>query len=464
MSHITASVVAGPAVKLVNLSRGGALMEVASRFPMRSRVRLKLSVATGEVTVAEGLVAWARVAAIVDKQVNYLVAVIFDKPIPDLGGLDPAPIPESAADVPAPEAPVVLEMPAPRDNVSPFPVPSVRTPEPAVAEPGWADKDEHVVSLDELGEEASAGAAIGQTVEQLAALATVNESLAAQLAAAEATRDALRNEVDAERRMREEERGRLLHEMTVAAASAEALQTALARLEEEHSRTLAEKRDLEAEQSRVGQREQEYAQLVAELAEQRTRYGVLEAALQAREDEHTRITADLADRQARNETLQSSLESHQAQYAALQSSLETQQAQYTTLQSSLETREQEHLHALADQRSGYEALTTELLQAAQDQQAGMQLLMDEQAAMREDVRRQSEQHALELARVQQQAASDRMQLELRCQDLQARLEAAQAQVSAQDARDRTLRRELEKLAAAATLLARGAEPQQQAVA
>ncbi len=231
LSHITASVVAGPAVKLVNLSRGGALMEVASRFPMRSRVRLKLTVATGEVTVAEGLVAWARVAAIVDKQVNYLVAVIFDNVIPNLGGLDPAPI-ESAPPAEIVEAPPVVEVSAARDNLAQFPVAAPRLPEaPAVAN-AWNDTEEQVVSLDQVKDSSPAGEAIGEADERLAALSAANETLAGQLAAAEDVRNALGEEIEAERRTRNEERARLLQDMAAAAASTEALQAALAALEQ----------------------------------------------------------------------------------------------------------------------------------------------------------------------------------------------------------------------------------------
>lgn len=234
LSHITASVVAGPHVRLVNLSRGGALMEVASRFPMRSRVRLKLSQTSGEVTVAEGVVAWARVAAIVDRQINYLVAVIFDNVIPDLGGLDAAP---AGALVSAPQSEAAPAPPpvATRDNLTHFPVPVSQMPESPTSPEAWSETEEQVVSLD--GETADHDAADHQQGDILSALTQANDSLAAQLAAADAERATLRGDLDTERRAR------------------------LA-LEQEHART------------------------VTELAEQRARVAALLASLSAREQEH----------------------------------------------------------------------------------------------------------------------------------------------------------------------------------
>src|SRR5688572_11374399 len=162
-------------------------MEVASRFPMRSRVRLKLTLVTGEVTVAEGLVAWARVAAIVDKQVNYLVAVIFDTPIPDLGGLDAAPIDESAPPVEILEAPPVMAVAPPmmaaapsRDNLSQFPASAVRVPEPMRAVDVWnetTEQGEQIVSLDSALDGAADAKVSADAIGQLSA---ANDSLVAQ--------------------------------------------------------------------------------------------------------------------------------------------------------------------------------------------------------------------------------------------------------------------------------------------
>ena len=115
---------------------------------MRSRVRLKLTLATGEVTVAEGLVAWARVAAIVDKQVNYLVAIIFDTPIPDLGGLDAAPIQEVGSSSRSPRSASGDRGCAAARQPLAVPGAAARVPEPARAVDAWSEAAEHVVSLD----------------------------------------------------------------------------------------------------------------------------------------------------------------------------------------------------------------------------------------------------------------------------------------------------------------------------
>lgn len=84
LGDVSASIVSGPDVKLVNLSRGGAQIEVPTRYPMRSWVRLRLTRSTGEVTIAAGTVLWAQVASMVDGRINYLIAIAFETPIADL--------------------------------------------------------------------------------------------------------------------------------------------------------------------------------------------------------------------------------------------------------------------------------------------------------------------------------------------------------------------------------------------
>jgi hypothetical protein len=361
-------------------------MEVASRLAMRSRVRLKLTQSNGEVILAEGLVAWARVAAIVDKQVNYLVAVIFDKAIPDLGGMDVPP----ALEVAAPhklEAPQAPDMAAPRDNLTWLPAPVLRVPEALPVVDAWSETEEHLASLDVESCAGHTDAAIGQAAEHLVALSAVNDSLTAQLAQADADRDALRDNLESERRVREEERAKLLQEAAAAVTRAVALQSALAAREEEHAQVLAS---------------------------QQARCEALQSAFDSREQEHILALAE-----------------HQSRYDAIQSAFAM--------------REQEHVLALAEQKAGYEALTAELLQASHDQQVEYQLLLDERTASREEERLRGEAHALELARVQEEGTQEREQLELRCLDIQARFDAAESLCSAHDARVHSLRREIEKL-------------------
>lgn len=84
LGDLAASIVSGPEVKLVNLSRGGALIEVPTRYPMRSWVRLRLTRSSGDVTVAAGTVLWSQVASMIGGRINYLMAIAFETPIADL--------------------------------------------------------------------------------------------------------------------------------------------------------------------------------------------------------------------------------------------------------------------------------------------------------------------------------------------------------------------------------------------
>lgn len=80
LSDVTASIVAGPPVKVVNVSRGGALLESSAR-PKNAAVRLRLTRPTGTTTVLAGSVKWSRVASIAPGHINYVVAVSFDEPL-----------------------------------------------------------------------------------------------------------------------------------------------------------------------------------------------------------------------------------------------------------------------------------------------------------------------------------------------------------------------------------------------
>lgn len=80
LSDVTASIVAGPPVTLVNLSRGGALLESSAR-PMKAAVRLRLTRPSGSTTLVVGRVNWARVASIGAGHINYVVAISFDEPL-----------------------------------------------------------------------------------------------------------------------------------------------------------------------------------------------------------------------------------------------------------------------------------------------------------------------------------------------------------------------------------------------
>lgn len=382
LGHITASVVAGPAVRLVNLSRGGALMEVASRFPMRSRVRLKLTQNTGEVTVAEGLVAWARVAAIVDKQVNYLVAVIFDSSIPDLGGLDAWPEPEERLpEIIAP--PLAVDAAAPRDNLTQFPRSLARAPETPAESESWNDADEQVVALDG-GDANPVDVPPSQPSEELAVLSAANETLTAQLAAAEAERVALRDHLDTQRRVREEERAKLVQEIADAAVTVGALQTTLAVREQEYAQALAEQRaqvHAGSGLSTLAAREQEHAGLVAQLAEQQARYVALQSTLETREQEHSRAVAELSEQQARCEALQSSLTTREQDHHRVFAELTDRETLIEILQASLAAREREQAHAaaaLTDEYARREALEAAVAAREDERAQALEALNEQQ--------------------------------------------------------------------------------------
>jgi DNA repair exonuclease SbcCD ATPase subunit len=443
-------------------------------------------------------------------------------------------------------APPVVAVSPSRDNLSQFPASAARVPEPPRPVDVWNETAEQIVSLDSALDGAGDAKVSADAIGQLSA---ANDSLVAQLAAADAARSAMRDDLEAERRGREEERARLVQDIAAAAAKIEAMQSSLAAREQEHAQALAEQHArLEAGQSGVTAREQERAQLLAqlaeeqvryqalqssltkqqhdhdralaELAEQQTRCEALQTALAAREDDRARATAELAEQQARHdalqasfaareqelaralaelneqqgwhETLQSALAAREHEHARALAELAVQQERYDGLQASFAAREQEHVRAVAElvalrnqleslqasisvredeharafaeQKAGYDAVTAELLQASIDQQAEYQILMDERAADREAERLRGEATALEFARLEEEATQERERLELRYLDVHARLEAAQSLCAAQEARDRGLRRELEKLAAMVTTLIGSSTPNQEAPA
>ena len=67
-------------MKLVNLSRGGALVESPARYPMRSAIQLAVTRPSGDVTAKTANVSWAQVASVVDMRISYLLAFTFDTP------------------------------------------------------------------------------------------------------------------------------------------------------------------------------------------------------------------------------------------------------------------------------------------------------------------------------------------------------------------------------------------------
>ncbi len=115
----------GPEAGLVNLSRGGALMEVPGRLSLGAAVRVKLMKTGREMHAVSGRVAWLKVASIAGGQINYRVAVAFDEP---LEALMPGDACEVAEGTETPEAdgrdraPAIVQFPSAATQSKPRPV------------------------------------------------------------------------------------------------------------------------------------------------------------------------------------------------------------------------------------------------------------------------------------------------------------------------------------------------------
>lgn len=410
LGNLSASIVAGPAVKLINLSRGGALLEVGARFPLRSSIRLKLTPPDGEVIVAEGRVAWAKVAAIVNGQVNYRVAIVFNSPIPEFA-LDTPAHQEPQDDVPAsPEAegpPTTVPV---RDNLTRFP--SVGSAERANGGDDRRAAGADSAPADDLRKQLAA------LTENLAKSSAANEALTAKLQESEGLIAALRRERETEQRQWDEKRTSLGHELANALARADALQSRLQEREKEQARLVREQR--EQEEGRVALRRQ--------LADALARADALQSALEGREQEQARIVSE-----------------QEEQRATLGRQLADALARVDALQSKLGAQEQEQAAALREQQEKYERLVAELVQAANDQQTEYQHMLEQLTSAQEEQRRRAERHEAELTQVRADAHQQRAEAESRQRDLEGRLRAAEALNAAHDARDDELRQRTESL-------------------
>lgn len=166
---MSGSIVAGPEAGLVDLSRGGALLDVAARLSLGSAVRVKLTQAGRELGVFPGRVAWQKVASIASGQINYRVAVAFEQPLPELPGAEP----------PRPQDPPHLAIVAGRDAHEPSPEPAVEQKQKAEA-PRATDP-----GVDEIQKKLAAATA------DLACQTAILESLAGKLKESEQQRAAL---------------------------------------------------------------------------------------------------------------------------------------------------------------------------------------------------------------------------------------------------------------------------------
>jgi hypothetical protein len=194
MGEVSASIVAGPPATLVNVSAGGALLEVASRIPLRGSVRLRLTMPTGERIQVEGSLAWARVAKIAGGQVTYRIAVEFTRPIAAL----------------------------------------------ATSEVDASEVEAEVIDAQETGAEEQAPRTealereLAATSADLACQTALIETLAARLEAAIRMRKTASAEWKRERERWEDERARLIQQLAAATARADALQARVDAREREH--------------------------------------------------------------------------------------------------------------------------------------------------------------------------------------------------------------------------------------
>jgi hypothetical protein len=375
--------VAGPEVKLVDLSRGGALLEVASRFALRSSVRLKLTKPSGEVVVADGCVARAKVAALVNGQINYRFAVIFEQPLQDL--------PAAAADAQQEEAHDAV---SPRSGVASL-VSGDASPEqpvrPAIAAVPRALRDASASShvTDAAGQPACAAGEDVQAIEPARGNLTRHPSRAPRSTenppSAEGARELAerRRSITADTRADDLRRG-------LAAATAEL-----------------------ARQSMINQ---SLTAKLEEFDELRTALrGALETERRRWKDELAAANADLARQSTANQSLAAKLQESDELQAALRSELETERrwleeersiserqmadaaAKVAALQAALDTREQEQARVLAEQQGKYEALVAELVTTTNDQQSEFQNLLEELTADRDEQRRLAEHHEADRA-------------------------------------------------------------------
>ena len=461
LGNMSASILAGPeAVKLVDLSCGGALLEVAARFPLKSSVRLKLTQPGGEPILVEGRVARAKVAALVNGVINYRFAVIFDKPIGAFPGSAGDQLAASAVAAGAPsdagkDASVATPQAAPVAGERTLAIVPARPV--AVASVGESDESPVVLRGDLERERNRLEKELAAATAELARQSTANQSLAEQLEKSDELRTALRGEL-------EKERSRLAQELGAATADL--------------ARQSMVNQSLEAN---LAKSDELLIGLRDELATERSR---LEQQLAA-------TTEDLARQSAANQFLSANLEKSDELLSALHDELQAERCQWEedrstllqqvadavtvadALQAARETREQEQAQALAEQRDTlaelrdkYEALIAELLTSTNDQQTEYQQLVEDLTAAGDEQRRRAEHHEAEVARERAAAQQDRADAEARRQELEARLEAAETLCAAHEARNQALRRQLEILVSLSTapLTSTVSEPHEPAAA
>jgi len=442
LNNISVSILAGPeAVKVIDLSCGGALLEVAARFPLKATVRLRLTQPGAEQIVVEGRVARAKVAALVNGVINYRFAVIFDRPLATVPGVaagDQLAASVAAAGTPS-DAPKALDAPkglpvaiAPAASVG-----GERTlaivPARPVAVPSLTESDDSPIALrgDLERERTRLETELAAATAELARLATVNQSLAERLEKSDEFGTALRSEL-------ERERSRLALELAAAtgdlARQTIVNESLVANLAKSDDLLTGLRHELTAERSRL---EQELAAATADLARQSE---VIQS-----------LAAKLENSDALLNALHEELQAERGQWEEDRSTLLQQVADAVTVADALQTAQeaQEHQHAqtLAEQRDKYESIITELMTSTNDQQTEYEQFVEELTATADGQRRRADHHEAELARERASSQQDRADAEVRRHELETRLEAAESLCAAHDARHLALQGQLELLVA-----------------
>jgi hypothetical protein len=422
---VSAAIVAGPDSGLIDLSRGGALLEVPARLSLGSAVRLKLAQPGRELIVVNGRVAWQKVASIAGGQIYYRVAIAFEQPLAELPGADALPQEQpqrSLSIVPA------------RDNLTPFPAPAAQSTN------------------------ASAEAADAATQELRRQLEAATADLACQTAVLES--------VAAKLKESEQQRATHAQQAADAARKTDALHAALEARERKHAESLRDQEDRyealsaklaeatnerQADYQRLLQQATEAEQQCATLAQQAADAAkdveTLHAELEAREQTHAqslreqkeRYEANIAalikatnEQQAEYQTLSQQAMEAEQQHAALAQRATEATNEVEALHADLEAREQTYDQSLRDQKDRYESIIAELVNATNEQQAEYQTLLQQ------TIDEQNRQH-------DEEQKAERAQADARYREIEARLGAAEALCADQQERFRALRKETEKL-------------------
>ena len=207
LGDLSATVASIPDAKLLNLSRGGALFEVAAHCPVRASMRVKLERAGCEPIVAAGNVVWGNVMSITDGRIRYRVAVAFEQAIPEVALVMEIDRPSPVCDAPSMQA-------------------------ASCAETLHVPADDRVEQLQKK---------LDERTGELLSVSSLLDSLTERLRTCNGFRAALQDQLETERRQREDERSTHVCQVADALARAEALQATLDACQHQHAESLRER-------------------------------------------------------------------------------------------------------------------------------------------------------------------------------------------------------------------------------